>query len=334
MNDIEKRIRMAEIWEKGSMNIYDVSALIVTYNPEWEKLKMTIRSFLLQRGIKLQIVITDDGSEQDYFDEIVRLFQDYNFDDYRLVKNTLNLGTVKNIEKGLKECTGKYLKTLSPGDYLIGAEVLRDWCEYMHKNQLAMSGSNYICYYLDETGQEIASVQKYHPKLADLRGDMRKRDYLLSNDTFVGAATLCDTEIFRRYLNIICGSVKYAEDFAYRIMVYCDEKIGYYNVETILYEVGTGISTSGNYKWKKLLDHDWQATDQIILGLPTNNVKFKKDFLKILPLYGKDDLSKWERIRLFCSIKGMFLLKVRKTFCSRFTSGILPRSWIEQLKAR
>lgn len=314
------------------MKDYDVSALIAEYHPVWEKLKMTICSFLLQEGVSLQIVITDDGSEEDYFEEAEQLFQKYHFTDYRLVKNEVNLGTVKNEERGLQECTGRYLKSFSPGDYLIGKDVLKKWCDFMSENQLAASGSDYTCYYLDGAGRETLSVQKAHPQLVGLRGSNLNRNYVLNNDIFVGAAIMCDTEIYRRYLSMISGSVKYAEDHTFRIMAYCGEKIGYYNNTTILYETGTGISTSGEDKWKKLLDADWKAANSIILNLPTDNTKLQKYFSLVSELFGRTDISKWNRVVAYLRIKDLFWAKVRITLSNRQTSDKFPMEWIRRLK--
>lgn len=315
------------------MKKYDVSALIATYQPEWEKLKRTICSFLLQEGVEIQIVVTDDGSEEDFFDKIEHLFQSYHFEDYSLVKNPSNLGTVKNLENGLKKCTGKYLKPFSPGDYLIGKDVLQSWCKFMESNQLVMSGSNYVCYSEDGMGKESASVQRACPRVIVMSGTAMKRNYLLNNDIFVGASTFCDTEIYRKYLGMISGSVKYAEDLMYRIMAYCNEKIGFYNEQTILYEYGTGISTSGENKWKVLLDKDWSATNQIILSLSTEDAEFKRSFYKIALLHDKGNTSLL-RLAIVClGIKGLFWLKLRRVFTRRYTAADLPEEWLKELKS-
>ncbi|MCC8174693.1 MAG: glycosyltransferase, partial [Odoribacter sp.] len=71
--------------------LYDVSALILTYNPNLQKLLMTLKSFLLQKGLLLQIVVSDDGSEENYFTEVERMFKKYNFTKYKLVKNEHNV---------------------------------------------------------------------------------------------------------------------------------------------------------------------------------------------------------------------------------------------------
>ena len=53
----------------------DVSVIIVTYNSDWEKLRLTLLSTVKQRNISIQIIITDDGSEETFDENIVQLFK-------------------------------------------------------------------------------------------------------------------------------------------------------------------------------------------------------------------------------------------------------------------
>ena len=43
--------------------VIDMSVIVVTYNSEWEKIKITLNSILRQKNISLQIIVADDGSE-------------------------------------------------------------------------------------------------------------------------------------------------------------------------------------------------------------------------------------------------------------------------------
>ena len=48
-------------------NKYDVSIIVATYNPDLNKLMSTLLSIIIQKGIKFEIIVTDDGSQKDYF---------------------------------------------------------------------------------------------------------------------------------------------------------------------------------------------------------------------------------------------------------------------------
>ena len=57
----------------------DLSAVIVTYNPNTNKLLTTIKSVLIQRDINLEIIISDDGSKTFPEKEVKDFFERYNF---------------------------------------------------------------------------------------------------------------------------------------------------------------------------------------------------------------------------------------------------------------
>lgn len=310
---------------------YNVSALIVTYNPDYEKLIMTLCSFLLQEEVTLQIVIADDGSDNDYFFEAESYFKRKGFYNYKFIKNYNNVGTIKNIVSGLKECEGEYIKILSPGDYIAGGDILIRWVNYMRDEKLSVCGSDYICYEEDDSGRVKSSIQKMHPQISKLKGKYLSYNYILNNDIFLGAAVLCRTEEFSKYINMICGVVIYAEDNCYRIMAYCGERVGYFPVETIVYEIGTGISTSNKEKWLKLLSKDWDATNEIIKMLPIKDRKLKNNFLKISYIHKFHKRRYLKKLQVYISIRKLILLKIKIKLRQRFTSGILPTEWMKEL---
>ena len=92
------------------------SILIASYNPVWEKLKVTIDSVLRQDYRDFEIVITDDGSENNLFPEIEKYMRAQSFDNFKLVAHEKNQGTVKNLIDGVKACSGKYVRDFGPGD--------------------------------------------------------------------------------------------------------------------------------------------------------------------------------------------------------------------------
>jgi hypothetical protein len=68
------------------------------------------------------------------------------------------------------------------------------------------------------------------------------------------------------YMNKIVGKIKYTEDMIYRSML-VDGKIAYYYANPVVwYEFGTGISTSGNDKWRKVLDTERLYSNQMLLN--------------------------------------------------------------------
>ncbi len=255
---------------------YDVSAMIASYRPNYKKLIMTVRSLLLQNDVTLQIVVADDGSDKDYLEELKLYFHEQNFTDYVLVKNPINQGIVKNALSGFVKCEGEYVKPISPGDYMASDTALRDWIDYVKEKDIEVCGSDYFCYSNSADGKMKATRQKLHPYEVNLSGRALRSSYILYDDIFTGAATLCRTELLVKYVSLLVDKAKYAEDNCYRMMAYCGEKMGFYNNETILYEVGTGISTSGD--GGPLLKKDWTATDNIMFGMEAEDEKMREQF--------------------------------------------------------
>ena len=59
--------------------VIDMSVIVVTYNSEWEKIKITLNSILRQKNISLQIIVADDGSENIFSEKIQKLMGKYQF---------------------------------------------------------------------------------------------------------------------------------------------------------------------------------------------------------------------------------------------------------------
>ena len=55
-------------------NSVEVSVLVLTYNSNLDKLIDTVKSVIDQRGVSLEIVISDDGSKVKHFDELKDFF--------------------------------------------------------------------------------------------------------------------------------------------------------------------------------------------------------------------------------------------------------------------
>ena len=58
---------------------YDISVVVGTFNPKWEKLKPTLISIVEQKNIRMQIIISDDGSINPLHAEIKSFFILYMF---------------------------------------------------------------------------------------------------------------------------------------------------------------------------------------------------------------------------------------------------------------
>lgn len=236
-----------------------VTICILTYNPDWIKFRSTLRSIICQRNVDFDIVVSDDGSEENYFDKAEEFLKENNFSDYRFIANKQNQGTVKNTISALQNVESKYVKLISPGDFLYNENVLSEFVDFAEKNPAVAYFGNAVYYSVDEKKGIIIYDGKHNP--IDLKPwinkDYRKirKKYLYDIDYILGAAFLCNRVMFSDYLHRIDGAIKYLEDFSMTWMIIARKKILYFDEVFIFYEYGSGVSTS-TATWVKRLKED------------------------------------------------------------------------------
>ncbi|MCR4690783.1 MAG: glycosyltransferase family 2 protein [Lachnospiraceae bacterium] len=247
---------------------YKLTVLVCTYNPVWEKLKRTLLSILKQSYEDYEIIVTDDGSKENCFEEAKQLFDSAGFADYQLTCLEQNGGTVKNIKNGLAHAKGEYVKCISPGDNLFAADTLECWMEYIESRRADVCFGNAVYYRKEGEDLQCIGETKYpvNGKIYDRPMTEKKfrqmlLNYICLKDTPNGAVFIVKTDLFRQYLDRLPAEVKYAEDNAYRLMVADRGDFCYYDRNVIWYEFGTGISTSDKEnKWAKIIEAEVNAT--------------------------------------------------------------------------
>ena len=240
---------------------YDFSIIVLTYHPNFEKLKRTIYSVITQTFNNYEIIIADDGSSVDYFQEIEAWFKEKRFTAYRLVKNKKNVGTIKNLKSGLEVSNGKYIKALSPGDYLYNPDTLpRLYCFLQTGNKDVVFGK--VSYYSKENNGNFLLYDKSAPQNLSVyrKNDMKKikRNYLKYQDTIVGAGLCLKKEVWQPYIDYISKYIKYCEDASVVCMLADDCNISFWDEYIVWYEYGSGISTSENSKWYHIINGEFE----------------------------------------------------------------------------
>lgn len=108
-----------------------ITVLLATYNQK-EYIYQAIDSVLMQNYPKIQLIVSDDGSS--YFSS--REVEEYickknrgNLCDVIVNKNTVNLGTVKNLNEARQYIKGKYVVLLSGDDLFYDEQVLEKYVQ-------------------------------------------------------------------------------------------------------------------------------------------------------------------------------------------------------------
>lgn len=250
-----------------SANEVDISVIMATYNPSWDKCRFTLDSIIEQRNVNFELVITDDGSSENLFDRIDEYLKSKGFSNYRLVGNKTNQGTVKNYYSGILNANGKYLKLISPGDALFNETTLERWMNYLSESGKTWSFGNSV-FISGGDKNEVVEVPAL-PRIIDcythMKEDTCRWNYVVLEDVALGAAILCERQIFAKYLEMFVGTVLYAEDVAFSAMMFYGYLPAYYDDTVMFYEYGSGVST-GEKKWLDRIHNDWRMAERIIVS--------------------------------------------------------------------
>lgn len=296
----------------------DISVVVVAYNPDWKQMKSTLESVIKQKEISYEIIIADDGSKDNLKGKLSEFFNERQFSNYKFVLNSENRGTVCNLMSGLEVAEGEYIKDISPGDELYTETALRDSLKYMKDNGYVWSFSEAI-YYSEVDGdgrKKIISGEAFPNDISPYKkGNVLKArwNYVVLGDFALGATMLCKTKTQYDYCKKIVNRVKYAEDNIWRMMMFDGVEFGYYPYVTMLYEYGTGVSTSGNDKWARRLKDDLNATDEIMFARPLDEMdSFQSKMLKMK----KWNDNKFLKIFVKGKIKSVLLRKCKRRMTS------------------
>lgn len=243
------------------MESYKVTVLVVTYFPVWKKLKSTLLSIICQKNINFEIIISDDGSEEDYFYEAERFFAEHGFSDYKLVKNIKNLGTVNNYYSALCHAKGEYTYGISPGDMLYNEYTLSDLYAFSKEREISVCFGDAIYYNLQDDEVNIVKKRYYVPRRPWIYTDKVALDvmkYFFFYDNFIlGATFFRRTDVAIKYIGKIKDSSRYVEDNTSTAFMLADGlRVIHFDKYVVWYEYGEGISTSSDNKGGKLLDAD------------------------------------------------------------------------------
>ena len=109
-----------------------VSVIVLTFR-RFNNLEKNINSILSQSYKDVEIIISDDGSENFDEDKIVQLLKDSGFK-YKIFHTFNNLGTVKNFNRAIENSNGKYIIPLSQDDCFANSTVIEHIVTFFEKN--------------------------------------------------------------------------------------------------------------------------------------------------------------------------------------------------------
>lgn len=240
---------------------FTVSVCVTTYKPDDKKLRLTLESIMRQKNCPFEIIVADDGTEDLAQEEIEDYFAAWNFHAYKIVRAPKNYGTVHNTLAAYLVARGKYIKDISPGDYLYADTALADMTAFMEAGGHEAAFGR-ACYYCEEQG--VYRILDYmNPR--DLSpyeaGDFAAAAHaqLLCQDYPCGAAFMARRELLTGYMRLLLDRVTFTEDRAYTMMLADGIRLAFWNHNFVWYEYGGGISTNRENVWQERIIRDNQA---------------------------------------------------------------------------
>lgn len=233
-----------------------VSIILLMYNSDILQTLLTVKSIVLQNMEKIELIIADDGSEKKWIKEIVELCEKNGFYNYKFADSQTNVGTVKNILRALQLVSGAYVKVIGAGDLLFSNRVISTMYNEMIKGKVKCAFSDFRGY----TIKRGYIINRYYAgpfnKKPYLKYNIEsiKKNMLIYSDYILGATLFFETQYLWKLLKMMEGKVLYAEDLAQVLTVLDNEKILYVPQKGIIYEVGSGISTSKGHSTKMIRD--------------------------------------------------------------------------------
>lgn len=312
-----------------------ISVIVLTYNPLYELLLRTIKSIIYQKGIDIELIISDDCSEpsNDSLQKIELFLKKNNFLCYKISKLKINVGTVKNFLNGLSFASCKYTKVLGQSDLLYDEYTLRDMYEFISEKESSLVFGNYACFnYVDNKIHLVQKEMLPRDINAYINKDRYriKRNLVLLCDIMPGAAVIYDSEIVKKYIIEFGDESKLAEDYLTRIMAIKGEKIDYMNRNVLMYEWGTGTSTSGKPNFSNRLNIDLMNVDKVLLKL-SDDLAYKKELYEVFEYHNNPIAKKKKMIPFYLRHIDILIFRIKRVFFRRNSLMKYDSSFINKI---
>lgn len=197
-----------------------VSIVIITYNSS-KFIFETLESVKLQTYHNIELIVSDDCSSDNTV-EICKEWIEMNksrFTGTKLITTPVNTGISSNCNRGLRECTGEWLKIISGDDILLNNSI-EDNLEYVFlDHDISFVFSN-VCE-IDENGKIIRSivVNEGQTKFANISSAKKQLKYYSRWPVFLNTPTF----FYKKELMQLVG--------------YCDEDFRIYEDMSTLFKV-------------------------------------------------------------------------------------------------
>lgn len=218
---------------------------ILTYN-RFDRLYECLDSVLTQSYSQIEIAICDDGSAffpKDDITEYIERRKKNNIKRVVMLHSDENLGTVKNINRMIKNSHGDYFMLIGQDDALYDKDTVCELVGFILENK-----SNIIASYrraIDEKGREIKTYpRKYNARRFSNASASQQFKQIAIGIAIAGAGT-CYSKSFVKSLGMFDESYRLQEDGPFFLRATREGyRIHFFPRISIKYRIGTGVSSS------------------------------------------------------------------------------------------
>ena len=246
-----------------------VSVVVLTYRPAWPKLAGTLLSALRQKDVALELILADDGSEDNLQPRARAFLERQGFESAVFLSADRNEGTVRNFWRGLRAARGKYVYAISPGDFFFDESVLARMAAFAEERGAELCFGGAVFYYRRPDGTPVLPPDRpLAPCRPELYGDLHpgaQKAAFFFLDYILGAAYLRRRDTALRYVEKILPLARYAEDTPSTLLALGDGiSVHAFPGPVVWYECAEGNSSAGNERWKRILAGEYRAAYELL----------------------------------------------------------------------
>lgn len=212
-----------------------ISVVMPVYNAG-QFLNQAIDSILTQTYTDFEFIIINDGST----DETESIIQSYADKRIKYVSNSINLGIVETLNKGVDLAQGRYLARMDADDISLPERFEKQFRLMEDNPQVAVCGSQ--AFIINASG--IKTEQPPFPL-----SDKRIKTQLLFYNTFIHPTTFFKTEVIKKYR--YQADYHYAEDYYLLAQIATKHSMANHAEQLLLYRVHEFNTTSTKTKEMK-----------------------------------------------------------------------------------
>ena len=223
----------------------ELTILVLIYNAKKEQVFKTIDSVFEQDIEKVEMIFCDDCSKID----ITQNIKDYMDGkekkiNYIIQRNKHNIGTVKNILKGIEIAKGEYIKPIGAGDYFLNKKTLEIVYDKMKREKAEILFSDMVGYKIINNQEKFFHFRNPLDPTCyqEERYELMERNFLAYGDRIAGACIFYEREYLDFALKGMENKIKYCEDLVIGDAILSRKRIYYLKQPMVGYELNTGVT--------------------------------------------------------------------------------------------